>query len=103
MNHDDLLPIAAACGEYVGIKQQAECALRALALIDITGSDATRIAATAAADMADAETHRIREFWRSAQDFVPQDDARRLANREAVSRRLRTIAAGRPLTLQVAA
>lgn len=87
----DLTPIAAACERYVGITEQAECALIALAMVGITGPAATRIAAGAAAEA--AATYNANRRAAYTLDYIPTDTARRMEERSLVIDRLRAIAA----------
>lgn len=85
-------PIRAACGKYIGITEQAECALAALAIAGITGNRATQIAAAAAADVAAAYNSKSRASWRTAEDYMDDDTARRLQERDVIVTALRALA-----------
>ena len=86
----DLLPIERACGTYIGIAEQAECALVALERAGITGPDAMRLAAHAAADVADRYSANRRASY--TMDYIPEDTLRRLSERREVTMRLRALA-----------
>lgn len=87
----ELLPIERACCNYVGIAEQAECALVALAAVGVTGPAATRIAASAAADV--AERYNAARRANYTIDYMPEDTARRLRERSSVIGNLRALAA----------
>jgi hypothetical protein len=84
--------ITTACGQYVGIAERGHTALACLEAAGIAEARALPIVAGQLASETEAKAAQIRESWRTACDYMPSDEAGRIAAMEAITSRLRDLA-----------
>jgi flagellar motor component MotA len=83
--------ITTACGNYIGIAERGHTALACLKTAGITDARALPIVAAQLAAEVEAAIGRIRASWRTASDYMPSDEAGRIAAMEAIVQRLRAL------------
>lgn len=84
--------INAACGLYIGISERGLTALACLGTAGVSESRALGIVARQLAYDIEEQDAKLKEYWRSAHDYMPDDTARRLRERKEITARLRALA-----------
>lgn len=83
--------IKTACGDYVGIAERGLTALACLAQVGTATERALPIVAAQLAGEVEAHVASVRAYWRTAGDYMPNDDAARLSAQRQIAERLRAV------------
>lgn len=84
--------ITTACGLYIGIAERGHTALACLTQAGVDEARALPLVAAQLAHETATKAETIRAGWRSACDYMPSDEAGRLAAMDAIVARLEALA-----------